>query len=103
MSDWAFLASPIGRQEREQLLGSQRPRAPVAGSTSITPPTMPICYSSIDAGLSHSGLFRRSACRRSIMEVVHVRCAGLDVSKRDAKVCVRVRVPGQGRRETVET
>jgi transposase len=25
-----------------------------------------------------------------IMEVVHGRCAGVDVSKRDAKVCVRV-------------
>ena len=24
------------------------------------------------------------------MEVVHARCAGLDISKRDAKVCVRV-------------
>ncbi len=24
------------------------------------------------------------------MDVVHNRCAGLDVSKRDAKVCVRV-------------
>lgn len=35
------------------------------------------------------------------MEVVHVRCAGLDVSKRDAKVCVRV--AGAGRRKTVET
>ena len=35
------------------------------------------------------------------MEVVHVRCAGLDVSKKDAKVCVRV--AGAGRRKTVET
>jgi transposase len=35
------------------------------------------------------------------MEVVHVRCAGLDISKRDAKVCVRV--AGAGRRKTVET
>jgi transposase len=35
------------------------------------------------------------------MEVVHGRCAGLDVSKRDAKVCVRV--AGAGRRKTVET
>ncbi|QCO97064.1 IS110 family transposase [Arthrobacter sp. 24S4-2] len=35
------------------------------------------------------------------MEVVHGRCAGLDVSKRDAKVCVRV--AGVGRRKTVET
>ena len=35
------------------------------------------------------------------MEVVHIRCAGMDVSKRDAKVCVRV--AGRGRRKTVET
>ena len=35
------------------------------------------------------------------MEVVHVRCAGLDVSKKDAKVCVRV--AGAGRRKTNET
>src|SRR3954451_9051712 len=35
------------------------------------------------------------------MEVVHVRCAGLDVSKKDAKVCVRV--AGSGRRKTIET
>jgi len=35
------------------------------------------------------------------MEVVHAGCAGLDVSKRDAKVCVRV--AGAGRRKTVET
>ena len=34
------------------------------------------------------------------MEVVHGRCAGMDVSKRDAKVCVRV--AGRGRRKTVE-
>ena len=35
------------------------------------------------------------------MEVVHARCAGLDISKKDAKVCVRV--AGTGRRKTVET
>jgi transposase len=35
------------------------------------------------------------------MEVVHARCAGLDVSKKDAKVCVRV--AGAGRRKTTET
>lgn len=35
------------------------------------------------------------------MEVVHARCAGLDVSKRDAKVCVRV--AGMGRRATQQT
>jgi transposase len=35
------------------------------------------------------------------MEVIHGRCAGMDVSKRDAKVCVRI--AGGGRRKTVET
>ncbi len=35
------------------------------------------------------------------MEVVHQRCAGLDVSKKDAKVCVRI--AGAGRRKTVQT
>ena len=35
------------------------------------------------------------------MEVVHVRCAGLDISKKDAKVCVRI--AGAGRRKTIET
>ncbi len=35
------------------------------------------------------------------MEVIHPRCAGMDVSKKDAKVCIRV--AGAGRRKTVET
>jgi transposase len=35
------------------------------------------------------------------MEVLHARCAGLDISKTDAKVCVRV--AGIGRRKAVET
>jgi transposase len=35
------------------------------------------------------------------MEVMHARCAGLDISKKDANVCVRV--AGAGRRKTVET
>lgn len=35
------------------------------------------------------------------MEVIHARCAGLDISKKDAKVCVRV--GGAGRRKTVAT
>lgn len=35
------------------------------------------------------------------MEVVHARCAGLDISKRDAKVCVRI--AGAGRRGTQQT
>jgi transposase len=35
------------------------------------------------------------------MEMVHGRCAGLDISKKDAKVCVRV--AGAGRRKTTET
>ncbi len=35
------------------------------------------------------------------MEVVHARCAGIDISKKDAKVCVRV--AGAGRGKAVET
>lgn len=35
------------------------------------------------------------------MEVIHPRCAGIDISKRDAKVCVRVQ--GTGRRPTSAT
>ena len=38
------------------------------------------------------------------MEVVHPRCAGIDVSKRDAKVCVRIAGSGSGgTKETVTT
>ena len=37
----------------------------------------------------------------AVMDVVHGRCAGLDISKKDAKVCVRV--AGTGRRKTTET
>jgi transposase len=39
--------------------------------------------------------------RGHVVEVVHARCAGMDISKRDAKVCVRI--AGAGRRKTVET
>jgi transposase len=35
------------------------------------------------------------------MEVIHARCAGIDVSKKDAKVCVRVQ--GRGRTPTSST
>ena len=35
------------------------------------------------------------------MEIIHPRCAGLDISKKDAKVCVRIN--GAGRRKTSET
>ena len=35
------------------------------------------------------------------MEVIHPRCAGIDVSKKDAKVCVRVQ--GRGRKATSST
>ena len=35
------------------------------------------------------------------MEVIHPRCAGIDVSKRDAKVCVRVQ--GRARKATSST
>lgn len=38
---------------------------------------------------------------RCVMEVVHPRCAGIDVSKRDAKVCVRIQ--GNTRRKTSST
>lgn len=31
------------------------------------------------------------------MEVLHPRCAGLDLSKRDAKACVRIVPPGKVR------
>jgi transposase len=37
------------------------------------------------------------------MDVLHPRCAGLDVSKRDAKVCVRVQAPGRTRAATTVT
>lgn len=38
------------------------------------------------------------------MDVIHPRCAGLDISKKDAKVCVRVAGSGRGRAtETVTT
>lgn len=35
------------------------------------------------------------------MDVIHPRCAGLDISTKDAKVCVRIN--GAGRRKTTET
>ena len=35
------------------------------------------------------------------MEVIHPRCAGIDISKKDAKVCVRA--PGRGRARSTET
>jgi len=34
------------------------------------------------------------------VEVVHARCAGIDISKTDAKVCVRI--AGAGRRKTAQ-
>lgn len=38
------------------------------------------------------------------MDVIHPRCAGLDISKKDAKVCVRIVAPGHRRAtETVTT
>jgi transposase len=37
------------------------------------------------------------------MDVLHPRCAGLDVSKRDAKVCVRIQTPGRTRATTTVT
>ena len=37
------------------------------------------------------------------MEVIHSRCAGLDVSKRDAKVCVRIVAAGRARANSTVT
>jgi len=37
------------------------------------------------------------------MDVVHPRCAGLDVSKRDVKVCVRIQKPGRARATSTVT
>lgn len=37
----------------------------------------------------------------TIMDIIHPRCAGLDVSKRDAKVCARI--VGKGRAKTTST
>jgi len=31
------------------------------------------------------------------VDIVHYRCAGLDISKRDVKVCVRTQQPGRAR------
>ncbi len=37
------------------------------------------------------------------MDVVHPRCAGVDVSKRDAKVCVRIAAPGRAKATSTVT
>jgi transposase len=37
------------------------------------------------------------------MDVVHNRCVGLDVSKRDAKCCVRIQSPGRARAKSTVT
>ena len=37
------------------------------------------------------------------MDIVHYRCAGLDISKRDAKACVRVQQPDQARAKSKVT
>ncbi len=37
------------------------------------------------------------------MDVVHARCAGIDVSKRDAKVCVRIQASGKRRTASTVT
>jgi transposase len=37
------------------------------------------------------------------MDIIHYRCAGLDISKRDAKVCVRVQQPDQARAKSKVT
>ena len=37
------------------------------------------------------------------MDIVHYRCAGLDISKRDVKVCVRTQEPGRARASSLVT
>jgi hypothetical protein len=37
------------------------------------------------------------------MDVVHPRCAGIDVSKRDAKVCVRIASEGRAKAKSTVT
>jgi transposase len=37
------------------------------------------------------------------MDVIHERCAGIDISKADVKVCIRVPGRGRGRRREVRT
>ncbi|MGV9246711.1 IS110 family transposase, partial [Streptomyces sp. NPDC003710] len=37
------------------------------------------------------------------MDVVHERCAGIDIGKADVKVCVRVPGPGKRRRKEIRT
>ena len=37
------------------------------------------------------------------MDVVHPRCAGVDVSKRDAKVCVRIAGVGRAKAKSTVT
>jgi len=37
------------------------------------------------------------------MELMHARCAGIDISKKDAKVCVRVQGHGKGRTASTVT
>src|ERR1035437_3951118 len=37
------------------------------------------------------------------MDIVHYRCAGLDISKRDVKVCVRTQEPARARAKTTVT
>ncbi len=37
------------------------------------------------------------------MDIVHYRCAGLDISKRDVKVCVRTQEPTRARAKSTVT
>jgi transposase len=37
------------------------------------------------------------------VDIVHYRCAGLDISKRDVKVCVRTQEPGRARASSTVT
>ena len=42
-------------------------------------------------------------CKGGIVDIVYYRCAGLDISKRDVKVCVRTQEPGRARATSTVT
>ncbi len=76
--------------------GGGLPREPWIGALSPCvrlPTVLPFPRRTPSQGLREKGALA--------VDVIHPRCAGLDISKRDAKVCVRIN--GAGRRKTSET
>ena len=72
------------------------------GNRGLVPSSPSVRLSNLPAlPATDTEVVRAEVSEVGVMEVIHARCAGLDVSKKDAKVCVRV--AGAGRRKTVET